>query len=101
MPVTKKFLQPVWAIHLVGFIFIAAGFSINPLALQRSFFSDESLYYTIAYNFANDNDMTFQQNDLVRVYREFAAGPQGIVLKVNEKDQNIVFGKAFLYSMAA
>lgn len=99
--IKKKFLSPMWAIHLVGFIFIAAGFAINPLALTRSFFSDESVYYTMAYSFANDNDMTFQQNDLLRVYHEFGAGPQGIVLKINEKDQNIVFAKAFLYSMAA
>ena len=45
--------------------------------------------------------MEFQQKDLLRVYREFAAGPQGIVLKVNERDNTIVFGKAFLYSLVA
>ncbi len=98
---TRKFLHPVWAIHLAGFLLIAAGFAINPLTITRSFFSDEAVYYTMAYSFAEDGDMTFQQNDLIRVYREFAAGPQGIVLKLNEKDSNIVFGKAFLYSMAA
>ena len=98
---TKKFLTPVWAIHLAGLLFIAAGFATNPLALTRAFFSDESVYYTMAYSFAEDGDMVFQQNDLIRVYREFAAGPQGIVLKINEEQNTIVFAKAFLYSMAA
>ena len=61
----------------------------------------KSVYYTMAYSFAEDGDMVFQQNDLIRVYREFAAGPQGIVLKINEEQNTIVFAKAFLYSMAA
>jgi hypothetical protein len=96
----KKFLSPVWAIHLVGILFIVAGFATNPLTLTRAFFSDESVYYTMAYSFAFDGDMVFQQNDLIRVYREFAAGPQGIVLKINERDNTIVFAKAFIYSLA-
>jgi hypothetical protein len=97
----KKFLPPVWAIHLAGILFIVAGFATNPLTLTRAFFSDESVYYTMAYSFAFDGDMVFQQNDLIRVYREFAAGPQGIVLKINERDNSIVFAKAFIYSLAA
>lgn len=88
-------------IHLAGILFVAAALCINPLKITRAFFSDESVYYTMAYSFAKDGDMEFQQNDLIRVYREFAAGPQGIVLKVNERDGTIVFGKAFLYSLIA
>lgn len=88
-------------IHLAGLLFFAAGLALNPLKITRAFFSDESVYYTMAYSLAYDGDLTFQQKDLVRVYREFAAGPQGVVLKLNERDENIVFGKAFLYSLAA
>ena len=95
-PVTSKI-----AIHLLGLLFVLAGLATNPLKLTRAFYSDESVYYTMAYSFAYDGDMEFQQRDLERVYREFSAGPQGIVLKLNERDNTIVFGKAFLYSFMA
>lgn len=94
-------LTPTLVIHLIGILFVAAGLAINPLKLTRAFYSDESVYYTMAYSFAYDGDMEFQQKDLVRVYQEFAAGPQGIVLKFNERDNTIVFGKAYLYSLVA
>jgi hypothetical protein len=101
MKAPGKKLPALIMIHFIGLLFLAAGISLNPLKITRAFFSDESVYYTMAYSFAYDNDMAFQQRDLVRVYREFAAGPQGIVLKLNERDENIVFGKAYLYSLVA
>lgn len=97
----EKVLTPTLVIHLIGILFVAAGLAVNPLKLTRAFYSDEAVYYTMAYSFAYDGDMEFQQKDLVRVYSEFSAGPQGIVLKLNERDSTIVFGKAFLYSLVA
>lgn len=101
MKADKKTFSPVILIHLVGILFFAAGLCINPLKITRAFFSDESVYYTMAYSFAYDGDMEFEHQDLLRVYKEFAAGPQGIVLKLNERDGTIVFGKAFLYALVA
>lgn len=97
----EKVLTPTLVVNLIGIFFVVAGLAINPLKITRSFFSDEAVYYTMAYSFAIDGDMEFQQKDLVRVYREFAAGPTGIVLKINNRDKTIVFGKAFLYSLVA
>lgn len=88
-------------IHLIGVLFIVAGLAINPLKLTRAFFSDEAVYYTMAYSFVYDGDMEFQHEDLLRTYKEFAAGPTGIILKINERDSSIVFGKAYLYSLTA
>jgi hypothetical protein len=93
--------QPLWLLHLAGFLFFAAALCINPLKITRSFFSDEAVYYTMAYSFVDDHDMEFQREDLIRTYHEFAAGPTGIILKVNERDNTIVFGKAYLYSLVA
>src|SRR5262249_52534879 len=101
MKSAEKTFPAVWIIHLIGFFFFAAGLGIHPLKITRAFFSDESVYYTMAYSFAYDGDMQFQREDLLRVYKEFAAGPQGIVLKINDRDRNIVFGKAYLYSLIA
>lgn len=101
MKADKKTFSPIVFIHLAGILFFAGALCINPLKITRAFFSDEAVYYTMAYSFAYDSDMEFRHEDLVRVYQEFAAGPQGIVLKLNERDSTIVFGKAFLYSLVA
>ena len=97
----KKGPSPLLIIHLVSLLFFGAALSIDPLKIARAFFSDEAVYYTMAYSFAEDGDMEFQRRDLVRVYKEFAGGPSGIILKINERDKTIVFGKGFLYGLAA
>jgi hypothetical protein len=101
----KDIKTPAWPavfwIHLIGFVFLASSLSINPLKISHAFFSDEAVYYTMAYSFAYDGDMVFRRGDLLRVYKEYEAGPQGIILKLNERDGNLVFGKSFLYSLLA
>ncbi|HET6267121.1 MAG TPA: hypothetical protein VFG11_05330, partial [Acidobacteriota bacterium] len=57
--------RPVILLHLVGFLFFAAALCINPLKITRAFFSDEAVYYTMAYSFVNDHDMEFQREDLI------------------------------------
>jgi hypothetical protein len=96
-----RFLSPYTWIHLVGLFLIGASLCINPLRITGAFFSDEAVYYTMAYSFAYDNDMEFERQDLLRVYHEYPSGPTGIILKLNERDRTIVFGKSFLYSLLA
>ena len=98
---TDKLLSPVTWIHLFGIFLVGAAISISPLRITGGFFSDEAVYYTMAYSFAYDGDMEYQRKDLLRVYREYPAGPTGIILKYNERDRTIVFGKSFLYSLVA
>ena len=98
---TDKLLSPVSWIHLAGLFLIGAAVCISPLRITGGFFSDEAVYYTMAYSFAYDSDMEFQRKDLLRVYREYPAGPTGIILKLNDRDRTIVFGKSFLYSFVA
>ncbi len=97
----NKTISSSGIIHLIGLFLIGAALCINPLRITGGFFSDEAVYYTMAYSFAFDGDMEFQRKDLLRVYKEYPAGPTGIILKLNERDKNIVFGKSFLYSVAA
>jgi len=101
MKAEGKTIPAVLFIHLAGFLFLASAFAINPLKITRAFFSDEAVYYTMTYSFAFDGDMEFRRSDLVRVYQEFAAGPQGIILKLNHRDENIVFGKSYLYALVS
>jgi hypothetical protein len=85
--------------------------------------SDEATYYMMGHSLAQDGDLTYRKQDLVRVWREFTSGPTGLFLK---KGRDIVraglmrrppfvwietrpdpdptrlfFGKSFIYPLAA
>jgi hypothetical protein len=49
--------------------------------------SDEATYYMMGHSLAEDGDLTYRRDDLVRVWREFPGGPTGVFLK---KGQHIV-----------
>jgi len=43
--------------------------------------SDEATYYMMAHSLAEDGDLTYRREDLVRVWKEFPSGPAGLFLK--------------------
>ena len=43
--------------------------------------SDEATYYMMGHSLAQDGDLTYRREDLVRVWREFPSGPTGVFLK--------------------
>ena len=45
------------------------------------FFGDAATYYSLGHSLAEDFDFEFRRDDLVRVWREFQSGPEGIFLK--------------------
>jgi hypothetical protein len=71
--------------------------------------SDEATYYMIGMSLVHDGDITYRKEDLVRVWKEFPAGPAGVFLKKGRKvggapdpDQGRYFyGKSFIYPLAA
>jgi MFS family permease len=46
-----------------------------------AFFSDGATYYEMAHSLAGDFDLAYRRDDLVRVWREFPGGPEGLFLK--------------------
>lgn len=83
------------------------------------FWGDGATYYSMAWSLAEDGDLRYETRDLLRVRREFAAGPQGLFLKrasgglmidreagfppirrVTEKERRIYFAKPFTYPLA-
>ena len=85
--------------------------------------SDEATYYMMGHSLAEDGDLTYRREDLVRVWREFPSGPTGVFLKKgtdildagfmrrppffwtrtqDDPDQTrLFFGKSFIYPVAA
>jgi hypothetical protein len=56
-------------------------------------YSDEATYYMMGHSLAEDGDLTYRREDLVRVWREFPSGPSGIFLK---KGRDVVDGGLML-----
>jgi hypothetical protein len=60
-----------------GGVAISVDFPRAAIGIQ----SDEATYYMMGHSLARDGDLTYRREDLVRVWREFPAGPAGVFLK--------------------
>jgi hypothetical protein len=77
--------------------------------VTQGFKSDEATYYMMAYSLIEDGDLAYTKADLVRVWREFPGGPQGLFLKKGKTitgapDPNpnrLYYGKSFIYPLVA
>jgi len=73
------------------------------------FKSDEATYYMIGWSIVRDGDITYRREDLVRVWREFPAGPAGVFLKkgtrigggLDPARGRMYYGKSFIYPLFA
>jgi hypothetical protein len=85
--------------------------------------SDEATYYMMGHSLAEDGDLTYRKEDLVRVWREFPSGPTGVFLKkgtdildaglmrrppfiwtraqTDPDRSRLFYGKSFAYPLAA
>jgi hypothetical protein len=89
-----------------------------PRASEGQFWGDGATYYAMAWSLAEDLDVRYQADDLLRVKREFPMGPQGVFLKRTSgalaldggaglpwlrrsEERGIFFAKAFTYPLAA
>jgi hypothetical protein len=85
----------------IGVVLIAWALSVDFVkASNGGFFGDGATYYTLAHSLADDLDFEYQREDLVRVWKEFPSGPQGIFLK-RGRDQQLFFAKSFIYPLFA
>ena len=83
--------------------------SVDVPKATYGFKSDEATYYMMGWSLVDDWDLTYRKEDLVRVWREFPAGPAGVFLKHGQKidgrpDPNkyrYFFGKSFMYPLCA
>src|SRR4029450_96850 len=55
--------------------------SIDFPRISNGIHSDEATYYMMGHSLAEDGDLTYHKEDLVRVWREFPSGPTGVFLK--------------------
>lgn len=112
----------VLATCLVGALLLGLALTVQFPVVAFGFQSDEATYYSLGHSFAKDFDAQFQRKDLVRVWKEFPSGPEGIFLKrgrhvrlegqagfpfvrlvktPDSRSDRLYYGKAFIYPLAA
>lgn len=111
------------ATALVGIVLIAWALTVDFKRAVPGFFGDTATYYSLGHSLAADFDFEFRRDDLVRIWREFPTGPEGIFLKrgrdvqglraspsppffeiVSATDpdaERLYYGKSFIYPLFA
>lgn len=72
-----------------GGIAVSVDFPRTAMGIQ----SDEATYYMMGHSLAEDGDLTYRREDLVRVWKEFDSGPSGLFLK---RGRDVLEGGAML-----
>ena len=83
--------------------------SVDVPKATYGFKSDEATYYMMGLSLVHDRDLTYRKEDLVRVWREFPAGPAGVFLKrgttitgaADPARGRYYYGKSFVYPLFA
>jgi hypothetical protein len=107
---------------IVGMAMFGLAVSIDFPRVSYGFQSDGATYYSLAYSIAEDGDFAYEKKDLVRVWREFPTGPEGIFLKRgkrlgierspsfpyfsvqkrdDERTDRLYYGKSYIYPLVA
>lgn len=69
-------------------------------ASNGGFFGDGATYYSLAHSLSDDLDFEYRREDLVRVWREFPGGPQGLFLK-RGRELKLFYAKSYVYPLFA
>jgi hypothetical protein len=75
-------------------VLLAWSVTVDFAKVSYGFFSDGATYYSLAHSLAEDFDFAYRRDDLVRVWREYPSGPEGIFLK-RGKDLDIALDSSF------
>jgi hypothetical protein len=85
----------------IGVVLLAWALSLDFVkASETGFFGDAATYYTLGHSLADDFDFEYRREDLVRVWREFPSGPEGLFLK-RARESHLYFAKSYIYPLTA
>lgn len=103
-------LRPgVIAAALVLALFGGVAVSIDVPQTTFGIHSDEATYYLIGHSIAQDGDLEYRREDLLRALAEYPGGPSGVFLKKGQTldgqpdsdTSRLYYGKAFVYPLFA
>ena len=106
----------------LGIVLLAWALSVDFVKASSGFFADGATYYEMAHSLAEDFDLEYRRDDLVRVWREYPGGPEGLFLKrgrevevhltggfpfvsattrADPDSTRLYFGKSFIFPLCA
>jgi len=103
-------LRPGLLAAAVLFLFYGGvALSIDVPKTTFGFHSDEATYYLIGHSLAQDFDLEYRREDLLRALDEYPDGPSGVFLKKGQTRDGrpdpdtarLYYGKAFVYPLFA
>ncbi len=94
---------------LVFALFGGVALSIDVPEATFGFHSDEATYYLIGHSIAQDGDLEYRREDLLRAFKEYPSGPSGVFLKKGQTidgrpdpdSTRLYYGKSFVYPLLA
>ena len=85
----------------IGLVLLTWALSVDFVkASSGGFFGDAATYYTMGHSLATDLDFEYRRDDLVRVWKEFPTGPEGLFLK-RGPESHLYYAKAYIYPLLA
>ena len=85
----------------IGIVLLTWAVSIDVVkATEGGFFGDAATYYSLGQSLARDWDFEYERDDLVRVWKEYPGGPEGLFLK-RARDSKLFYAKAYIYPLLA
>ncbi|MEX2273418.1 MAG: hypothetical protein WD690_18250 [Vicinamibacterales bacterium] len=103
-------LRPgVIAAALVLALYGGVAVSIDVPQTTFGIHSDEATYYLLGHSIAQDGDLEYRREDLLRAFQEYRSGPAGVFLKKGQTldgqpdpdPARLYYGKAFVYPLFA
>jgi hypothetical protein len=79
---------------VLGIVLVTWALTVDFARSVNGFFGDASTYYSLGHSLATDFDFEFRRDDLVRVWREFPTGPEGIFLKRGRDVRGVVLSSS-------
>jgi hypothetical protein len=97
------------AAAMVLALFGGVALSIDVPSTTFGIHSDEATYYLLGHSIAQDGDLEYRREDLLRAFQEYPGGPSGVFLKKGQTidgrpdpdQQRLYYGKAFIYPLFA
>ena len=105
-PLSTILRNPGLLLVCLLFAVLAIGsLSINVVQVTGGIKGDEASYVAMALSVAHDGDLAYKRDDLIRFFRTYGSGPEGIFLKPGQghaaHDDRLFFAKSFIYPLFA
>ena len=85
----------------VSVLLLGLSWSVYKVHFPPGPIGDEPAYVMMTQSLWHDHDLAYDHRDLLRGYRAWDQGPNGVILFTSDGGKSMFFGKPYVYSLAA